>query len=134
VEEVGEVDGEGREEVMGQSTDAILALGIRLVEDDPGFEPFDEDANMPKSGPSWMSYMGKPEDGVELISHCSSECPMYFVAAEGTETKAWRGLPRKIDALPEPTETQKAAVMAFVEKHNLNTEGEFGWHLMSDWS
>jgi hypothetical protein len=118
---------------MGVSTDAILALGIPLDGDDPGFEPWEETDDDPPPGPTGMAVMGNEEDGVMLIGHCSNECTMYFVAVAGSEIRAWRGHPKDVTGKTESLSGEEK-VRAFIEKHNLNPDGEFGWCLMSMWS
>src|SRR5271170_950184 len=76
--------------IMGQSTDALLVYGVPLHEDeDLSYDA--EDENAPKDGPRYMAYMGKSEDGVSIVDHCSSDSPMYFVAINGVVFRASRG-------------------------------------------
>lgn len=135
---------------MGTSTDAKLLYGIPLEEG--AFDDFDEDEDdgtTEHSGPSWMAFSGRAEDGCTLESHQSKEVPRYFVCPDGARTYAkassddiaktgrlvaWRGHPicvtaKRLDPHPE----WDALLRAFVAKHGLKVVGEPGWYLASDW-
>ncbi len=102
---------------MGVSTDAIVAFGFDLGEDlpqsllpdDDGDDYFDfEEWYLAKVG---IEYQETDETGeyrkareealascpVEIITHCSYDYPMYFLALTGTRTTASRGCPQEID-------------------------------------
>ncbi len=115
---------------MSVSTDAMLMYGIPLHEDeDLSYDEGSSDA--PTSGPAYMAYMGKPEDGCEMVSHCSGECPMYFAVIEGTVTRARRGHPKEVTT-PEPKPEWDARLRDFCKKHNLSHRKP-GWYIASMW-
>lgn len=135
---------------MGTSTDAILAFGFDLGEDVPenllpdgDFDEFvKEQAGLtsPKhsnyESEEWKEHFAACRKAVEqfpvdLITHCSYEYPMYFLAVRGTEQKAWRGSPRSVDA-PEMSGKQILELKRFCEKHEIEWQ-EPKWHIFSMW-
>ncbi len=87
---------------MGQSTDAILAYGVDFGEEIPdwlralaGVDPADESSQQDLE--TWAE-----SHGLELITHCHYDCPMYVLAVTGTQVRAWRGSPQKITSLVGP--------------------------------
>lgn len=124
---------------MGQSTDGILLYGIRV--EDETLERFDDAYERPDPKPgdkdfaAWLLYMGKSHFGVEVVDHCSDECPLYFLAIAGTVTTAWRGHPMPIDPSKMQSEPYWADMLKeFATVNHVKTEGEPGWWLASMWS
>lgn len=116
---------------MGTRTDAYYFFGIPLADD--VIEPFDEDDEAsPRSGPSFMAFFGNSEDGVELVEHCSNECPQYCVALAGTVVRARRGHARRVES-PEVHDGGVSALRRFCEKYKLKTVGKPGWYVASYW-
>lgn len=139
---------------MGTNTDAILAYGYDLLEDegmpedlldcygdlgdwlgqsaDPAVKDYKEIRKLFEACP------------VDIIRHCSAEYPMFFLAikrhpigrtySNDFEIRCSRGDLVPIDQLPCPTEEEIKALEDFVEKHGFKTSGKLGWHLMSWWS
>ncbi len=100
---------------MGVSTDGLLWLGLC----DAG------DEGLPQSVVDKLVAGGADEDdlaeaahqalkdtGVELVTHCSYDYPMYGLAV--VSTTAWRGSPSAVDTAP-PTDAQIAALKAACE-------------------
>lgn len=137
---------------MGQSTNGQLCYGV-VFEDGYEFpwdaEPFDGDLEewwraengfddtkgYPAEG--WLEYQ-KQFDAerpcpAKLINYCSGEYPMYMLAIPSTALTAWRGSPKRMDALPEMSEADQKAFALFLEKYDLKPEGEAGWYLSSYW-
>jgi hypothetical protein len=147
---------------MGVSTDAILAFGFNLLDeeeslaalfgeqskDDDG-EAFEFDdwiarqagATYPEghsgiNSPEYRAYAAKRDAAiaacpVEIITHCSYDSPMYFLALRGTETRAWRGSPKAVET-PPPAPEQIDAMLAFCVSHRIEWK-EPAWHIFSLW-
>lgn len=122
---------------MGQSTDAILAYGYDFgdpEEEGFPFKPFDEDTDTEQSNPvGYLFFSGRALDGIKGVTHCSGDCPMYIIHADGALIRAWRGSPQviaKLEAKPE----WDAALVAFLAKYKLKTPNPPAWLLASDWS
>jgi hypothetical protein len=84
---------------MGTSTDAILAFGVDLGEEVPKWVW--DFAGVKQSGDDdGMSELDLGEElekaGLTIIFHCSCDCPMYVLAAHGSEIRAWRGSPQAV--------------------------------------
>lgn len=137
---------------MTTSTDAILAYGFDLGEDRPefldGYEDFEdfivEQARliMPETDdykdPAWKAYWQAKREAVaaypiELITHCSCEYPMYFLAVRGTEIQASRGTPVRLEMNLPPTKEQLRAMQTFCEQRGIEWQMP-GWHLFSYWN
>jgi hypothetical protein len=129
---------------MGQSTDAIIAFGVDLGEELPEFlEEFDGEfdeflasiSGLPKWGEPGHSYEAHEAFAkafpVTIIYHCSGDYPMYVLAVNGTEQRAWRGEPQTIEPLVVSDE-QIAALRDFMNEHEL--DGDLGWLLFSNWA
>jgi len=138
---------------MGQSTNAIMAFGIDLGEElpdsfhahddeDDGFESehflaCDFCIEIPEWTPEtnteywkakWTAIAAIP---IELIEHCSSEYPMYFLAVRGTKQTALRGHTVDADQRDiEPSEID--ALRAFCERHGVEWK-EPKWQIFSMW-
>jgi len=137
---------------MGQSTDALMAFGFDLGEEMPESFTYDEDDGFEADEfllrdydvtiPEWtpgigQDYWRKKDEliaglPVEIITHCSGEYPMYFLAVRGTEHQARRGYPEKA---PQRAIEQSEidALRAFCEKHGIEWQ-EPSWHIFSMWN
>lgn len=131
---------------MSTSTDAILAFGFDLGEELPeqlsgeegGFD-FYEWAEK-RAGMSW-----KPGDKdyfkrrdamlaalpVSIETHCSGDCPMYFLAWNGSTQTARRGYPTNV-VLPTPSEEQINAMRRFCDENGIKWLVP-AWHIFSYW-
>lgn len=145
---------------MGVSTDAILAFGFDLGDEDDGTlaerfsaeedgDDFDFDDWIAKQAgaiypaghagidsPEYVSYSEKRNAAlaacpVEVITHCSYDYPMHFLALRGTEARAWRGHPRSVQTEP-PQPERISAMRAFCEEHGIEWQ-EPQWHIFSMW-
>jgi len=144
---------------MGVSTDAILAFGFDLGDEedqslasrlgaaDDEFEDF-EDWIAVQAGavypaghsgidsPEYQAYRAKRDAAisacpVEMVMHCSHDYPMHFIAVRGTKSRAWRGSPQAIIAGPVAPELIDA-MRAFCEAHGIEWQ-EPAWHIFSMW-
>ncbi len=142
---------------MGVSTDAILAFGFNLGEELPeafqdddgdsaGFE-FDEwlnqkagvvypEGNAGIKSPEYRAYSDackavKAASPVDFITHCSYDCPMYFLALRGSNSTARRGYPVAVTT-PVPTAERVAAMRSFCDQHGIKWQ-EPSWHIFSLW-
>jgi len=130
---------------MGISSDGIVAFGFVLVDE--------EDGELP---PSLTAYMAKDdEDGfdlynfiahetgttdadwdarekareafpIEIVSFCSYDYPMYFLAARGTVHSCRRGEATEF----VPTTPNYAALKEFCDKYGIEWK-QPAWHVMS---
>ena len=137
---------------MGQSTDALMAFGFDLGEELPdsftadaedGFEADafllrDFDAGVPDWEPGAPPNYWRMKDEalaklpIDVITHCSGEYPMYFLAVRGTERKARRGYPSEaVQRDIAPAEID--AMRSFCEKHGIKWQ-EPRWHIFSMWN
>lgn len=134
---------------MGVSTDGIVAFGFDLgeelpasfrtylgSEDDDDEEYFDWDAFVEhhlglqnEEDPARKA--GREGFSVDLVTHCSYDYPMYFLAVNGTEVSARRGYPKKLD-LADVTAAKIQAMREFCEQMGIEWQ-EPSWHLMSIW-
>lgn len=142
---------------MGVSTDAILAFGFDLGEELPeslvgedgdsgGFE-FEEwlktkagivypEGHAGIKSPAYTAYYEAGKALVEacpvdLITHCSYDYPMYFLAVRGTEVKAWRGHPKTVTTGPIK-QSQLNAMRKFCDDNGIPWQ-EPQWHIFSLW-
>jgi len=104
-----------------------LLYGIALDEDVVIGD--DEDAI---AGPNYMYANAVGEDGIEIVVHCSDECPEYFVAIEGTVTVANRGYPQRVTT-HTPGSGWDKRLRDFCKKYKLPVRGAPGWYLASMW-
>ncbi len=116
---------------MGTSTDAILFYGY--VWDD---EATERQLDILESAQN-MDLEGRKEGRKPpclIGTHCSGECPMLFVAAVASHTKAWRGHPREISSLfVDPR--WNAQLSAFCRDLGISLVGKKAtWWLVSDWT
>lgn len=118
---------------MGVSTNAYLFYGYHLPED---FEPPEEATEL------W-------EGDVLMGSHCSMDCPMWYVYIKGSETRAWRGEPQPVNVRDMaykayPSDDWDNKIRSFAVKYGLPVPGEnidldggqasdLGWWLASYW-
>lgn len=142
---------------MTVSTDAILAYGHDLGELDALYELEPEwlDRDNPggaldarllaelagfteewvEGGHGYFDRKDVAEDatGVEVLTHCSLDVPMYFLAARGSELTASRGYPQKalspLVVDPRWDERIARAVAAI----GLVLPDPPAWHLFSMW-
>lgn len=70
---------------------------------------------------------------LDVISHCSGNCPMYFLAVRGTESRALRGYPESNISLPEVSAESVQAMREFCERYGITFKTP-SWCLFSDWS
>lgn len=68
---------------------------------------------------------------VEVITHCSYDCPMYFLALRGSQSTALRGYPVAVTT-PVPPAEQVSAMRAFCDQHGIKWQ-EPSWHIFSLW-
>lgn len=96
---------------MGVSNDAIIAYGLDLNEEIPEglqalFDAYDvraayfDDYIDAVSGTIGESYAvrsaAREKFPVDLLTHCSYDYPMYFLAIRGSNKRASRGYPERI--------------------------------------
>lgn len=131
---------------MGTSTDAIVAFGFNLGEEWPealrieGEEyPDFEDWIAEHLGlGDWQveGYWARKREAVnafpvEIISHCSGDYPEYFIAIRGTQQRASRGYPVKLET-GEVDSSKVQALREFCAQHGIEWE-EPAWHAFSMW-
>lgn len=137
---------------MGQSTDAIIAYGLDLgdeieefeYDEADGFESaamkrllaeivgFTEQWTPNKEGYFDRKRAAEESLGIEIITHCSCDYPMHFLAARGSENRAYRGSPQPVgDLVVDPTWNGKIAKAMSVL--GIKSEGEPAWTLFSNW-
>ena len=110
---------------MSVSTDAILVYGFEMGEDgeDSEFaEKFYEEYDR--------------NDGIEFVSHCSGEYPMWIIGISESRIRAWRGDPKMVDPakLIYRPEWDKAIIHA-ADEYGIQVDMDrLGWWLASDWS
>jgi hypothetical protein len=114
---------------MSTSTDAILLYGVLLSEDTVIAE--NEEDEESADDLVTMLVNGKTIDGCVIVAHCSGECPMYFVAIDGTVTTANRGYPKVVHTSRPSTEWDKR-LKAFCKKHSLS-HSKPDWYIASMW-
>jgi hypothetical protein len=113
---------------MGNRAEAILVYGVPL---DPETEFGEWDYGDPKTGPAWLSQEYRAaEEGVSMEMYGHYDSRTYVLAAEGTEKRADWNDTTPIASL-DVTPTQRAAVVAYAQKHGLRTRGEPGWYLVA---
>jgi hypothetical protein len=131
---------------MGTSTDAIVAFGFNLGEEWPealkvgGEECTDfEDWISEHLGlGDWQQdgYFARKREAVrafpvDIITHCSYDCPNYFIAVRGTEQRAHRGYPKKLE-LSAIDECMITALRQFCGQNEIPWE-QPAWHTFSLW-
>lgn len=131
---------------MGTSTDAIVAFGFNLGEEWPeSLRVEDEDSPDFEDWIADQLGLGEwQEDGywerkreavaafpVDIITHCSCDYPEYFIAVRGTEQRAHRGYPVRLE-IPEIDTAKIAALRQFCQQHGIEWE-EPVWHAFSMW-
>src|SRR5688572_2990968 len=117
---------------MGVSTDAIIAFGFDLGEELPESLMTDADGEESFDWWNWLDiYLGLGEEEdykvrsdarksfpLDVITHCSYDYPMYFLAISGTENRADRGTPEDVSL--SDVDAEKIEFMrAFCEKHGI---------------
>jgi hypothetical protein len=79
----------------------------------------------------WMESHPMP---VRIVSHCSDEYPMFFIAAK-EEMTAKRGSPRQvIPSLMLDTQEMEKTIREFLERFGIEYAGEICWWMASDCS
>ena len=73
---------------------------------------------------------------VEVGTHCSGECPMYYIAKRSTVTLARRGGPARILSLSAPVGADEELHAFMTEMGIAKPPGQEapGWWLVSDWN
>lgn len=131
---------------MGVSTNAILAFGFDLGDELPeALTQMDEDADESWEFEAWLeSRLGVANDDYkvrraaveafpfDLVTHCSYDYPMYFLAARGTEQTARRGYPEPV-TMKEATPEQVQAMRDFCAEFEIEWK-EPKWQIFSLWS
>ena len=133
---------------MGVSTDAIVAFGFNLGEEWPDGLKINDDDEDSTDFEDWIAehlglgdwqaegYWERKREAVaafpvDIITHCSYDYPEYFIAVRGTEQRARRGYPEKLE-VPEVGRAKIEAMREFCEKHGIEWE-EPSWHIFSLW-
>ncbi len=141
---------------MGQSTNAIIAFGFDLGEELPEklselMEEHESDTDdvlaeecgisLPQYaiGCDYTAYRESKDSAlasikINLIEHCSGDCPMYFLAARGSDHTAARGDPTAldVDAMNVKFEQEIEAMRAFCDRNGIEWQ-EPKWHIFSMW-
>ena len=94
-----------------------------------------------KDDPRFDEYYGRRRDWlkanpvpVEPENYCSGECPMYAITVVGVGLSCRRGYPEAFDpASLAVTDEQVEALKSFLEKYEIEYEGEPRWLLTSYW-
>jgi hypothetical protein len=147
---------------MGQSTDAILFFGFCWDKEDEypwtvdgKIDPDGDDAEIRYAAAVGITqpvveYSDDPEvqkifhnywdarskamkkSKCHVGTHCSGECPMYYVAVTESETKAYRGSPEVIKNLDITLEWVES-LTNYCRKMGIEIDREPKWWLVSDW-
>ena len=85
---------------------------------------------------AWRAYWKKQSDAakacpIDLITHCSYDCPMYFLAVRGTKIVANRGFP-ELAVMPPISGDQLQALRDFCARYEIDWQ-EPAWHIFSLW-
>ena len=126
---------------MGTSTDGLLWYGVSFDgspdDGDVLAEKVSEILNGPDDGEDylygdgreWLAANGLV--GVEFVTHCSYDYPMYGLAVAGTVTRAYRGSPELVAMDREP---DAFSLVAALEALGVSVDtAPLGWHLASLW-
>ena len=138
---------------MGVSTDAILAFGFDLGEELPeslmgdnehfDFDEWFESQVFDVSPPDhedyqrdWPEYWQAKRSAIaalpyEVITHCSYDYPMYFLAARGSDTRAKRGYPAGVST-PDVAPATIEAMRKFCDDYGIQWERP-RWMIFSLW-
>ena len=127
---------------MGVSTTAMLFFGV-LIEGGSKLESsirYDEkeaeqDPSYDKAHPlAYLWWLGRPEDGVRIVEHCSPVEPMYAIAIEDSLLTAIRGYPQVLPTGPSPQKHDEwvAKLKSFCEKYKIPCE-KMEWYIVSWW-
>jgi hypothetical protein len=139
--------------MMGVSTNAYLAFGFDLGEETPEAwdGSFDESGyiaekynlvypeNKHRDSDEVQAYYNKlfkleKEFPVSVVSHCSGDYPMYFLAIKRTVKFARRGYPEQFKPeMLSVTEKEIQSLKDFCEEQDIEWQ-EPGWHLFSNWN
>jgi hypothetical protein len=143
---------------MGVSTDAILFYGYCIAdEDDPS--PWDS-GEWGEWEDVYMAAIGDPEPsspysdetreehsaywereraalrtlGAKIDSHCSLDCPMYYVAATESVLVASRGYPHPLsESSLSVGGSWRDSIAKLCDALGVSVEGEPRWFLVSMW-
>lgn len=133
--EQGESDEEDGDDQMAFEDFLAKLSGLKRPDDHYDKERYDTDSGYNKS---WNDYWAKKnklekEIGVALVWHCSSECPMYILAAEASVQTASRGNPIELGQSIAVQDEWRQKIRAFCDRANIRFE-EPQFILCSDWS
>lgn len=96
---------------------------------------YDHDPEIRKQ---WSDYWAAKREfvksvGVDLVSHCSGDYPMYILAAKASITRAHRGYPEKLPDGMTADPGWPQILEVFCEKTGIQIQ-EPSWILCSNWS
>lgn len=114
---------------MGVSTNGILAYGISFDEDEIQLEELGEYLGLESDTDEEEIVDELKKLGLELIVHCSGECPMYIIGHE--VATAYRGYPEEITKKLDLIKGDKTAEK--LHKIQKRFGGKWGLWLCSMW-
>ncbi len=93
--------------------------------------------NHANHSPAWTAYWTSVDDGVKafpvtLIKHCTAHEPMYFLAVQGTQTRARLGEVEAV-TLGAVSTQQVEAFRAFCDRYGV-AWAEPSWQFFSYWN
>lgn len=137
---------------MGISSDGEIAFGIDLGEEGEVTLPWsdheeiedwwaeangflithpepnsDDDAGWERWFDARAVFLAENPLPVQLVLHCSYECPMYVLAVPGTNVSASRGYPVEIKL----TEPDPQPLLDFCKEHGIEVDTKPAWLLFS---
>jgi hypothetical protein len=132
---------------MGVSTNAILAFGFDLGELNEHdwqealavkLDDYDDDIEaflLDQYGVELQrgEKLCRNKVPVDIIQHCSYECPMYFLSIRGTQQTARRGYPTDIGLCKPMAPDRVQALRDFCAKHSIPWQ-EPSWYIFSMWA
>jgi hypothetical protein len=147
---------------MSTSTDACLAFGVDMGEQGEYKFPWDAASDDWEDFEEWwafecgitlpdvdysdeahvtyQAYWKRKSEAikrcpVEMVRHCSDQCPMYILAVRGTLIEASRGYPVALDGGLEKNIDAKAlkAFHAFCKQYGITLPAQPQWLLFSYW-
>ena len=120
---------------MGQSTDAYLVYGIEVEEDSYSHAICEalQDERYKEHSEATREF------GVEAISHCSHDYPMYIIVSTKLANCAYRGHPKKLDIaalqlVVDEDSYIRDNIDKFFERFGIVNDKKYSWILCSDWS
>lgn len=137
---------------MSVSTDGIIGFGVIITGNLPWYDDDDEyegdyeewwkdetgfglkwsDGNSDEYFKLSKEHMKAHPLPFEEINYCSVDYPEYVLAVPSSVVRCVRGLPTKIDKLSFEKK-EVTALLEFLEKYEIEYEGDIGWYLMSYW-